>query len=192
MKVIGLTGGIATGKSTVVRYIINRGYKVIDADTVAREVVEVGQPALADLVHVFGESILTQEGALHRKRLGKLMFSDVTTRQTVNAILHPYIFDSIRIQREQSQDKVLFIDMPLLFEVGYEQQVDEVWLVYVPHSIQLTRLMKRDGLSEEEAQQRIKAQWPVERKRAFANLTIDNSGTIDATYRQVEQALARL
>ncbi|MBK0347708.1 dephospho-CoA kinase [Aerococcaceae bacterium zg-ZJ1578] len=192
MKVIGLTGGIATGKSTVSQYLISKGYEVIDADLVAREVVEVGQRGLAALVQSFGASILTVDGQLNRKRLGTLIFSDVSKRQIVNELLHPYIFESIRRKREQSHQAILFIDMPLLFEVGYEKQVDEVWLVYVSKDVQLTRLMERDSLSMDSAKERLSSQWPIEQKRQLVTTIIDNSGSVEATYQQVEQALLKL
>ncbi|MBS4461669.1 MULTISPECIES: dephospho-CoA kinase [unclassified Facklamia] len=192
MKVIGLTGGIATGKSTVSQYLISKGYEVIDADLVAREVVEVGQPGLVALVQSFGSSILTVDGQLDRKRLGTLIFSDVPKRQMVNELLHPYIFERIRRKREQSNQAILFIDMPLLFEVGYEKQVDEVWLVYVSKDVQLTRLMERDSLSMDLAKERLSSQWPIEQKRQLVTTIIDNSGSVKATYQQVEQALLKL
>ncbi|MBR7926713.1 dephospho-CoA kinase [Aerococcaceae bacterium zg-ZUI334] len=192
MKVIGLTGGIATGKSTVSQYLISKGYEVIDADLVAREVVEVGQPGLVALVQSFGSSILTVDGQLDRKRLGALIFSDVSKRQMVNELLHPYIFESIHRKREQSHQAILFIDMPLLFEVGYEKQVDEVWLVYVSSDVQLIRLMERDSLSIDLAKERLSSQWPIEQKRQLVTTIIDNSGSVEATYQQVDQALLKL
>lgn len=190
LRVIGLTGGIATGKSSVARLFKALGAVVIDADEHARRVVQPGAPALAELVAELGPSILDSDGGLNRARLAEIIFSDAEKRRRVDEIMHPYISDSIaeevaRVERE-AKTPVLILDVPLLFESGRTLGlVDETVVVYAKHEVERVRLMQRDGLSEEEAERRIRAQLPIEEKARRADHVIDNSGLWEETRQQV-------
>ncbi|GGH86781.1 dephospho-CoA kinase [Pullulanibacillus pueri] len=189
---IGLTGGIASGKSTVSRMIRDRQIPVVDADIAARRVVEPGQPALQHIVKTFGEEILTPEGTLNRKVLGQRIFSNEEERLQLNAIVHPavrrYMLEQVQAYEEQGHATVV-LDIPLLFESKLTDWVQKVLVVYVPDSIQLDRLMKRDHLTKEEAEQRIHAQLSLEKKRDKADAWIDNSHTIAETEKQLDAIL---
>lgn len=189
MFIIGLTGGIASGKSLVSSYLASLGAGVIDADLVAREVVEPGRPALAEVVREFGPGVLSSDGTLNRKELGRLVFSDQARLDRLNRITHPYILEIIRERleayRAASPCGAVVIDAPLLIETGLHRLVDEVWVVYVDPTTQLQRLMKRDRLTPEAAAQRIASQLPLEEKVRYAHRIIYNRGEPEETLRQV-------
>lgn len=195
MKQIGLTGGIASGKSSVASVLRRLGCPVIDADALAREVVAPGEPALAAIVRSFGPEMLLPDGQLDRKRLGAVVFTDPARRRQLEAITHPAI--ALRRQalwRELSARGVPVIcnDIPLLFEGRMQSAFDEVWVVWVERATQLRRLMARDGIGPEQAEQRLAAQLPLDEKRGLAHVVIDNSGTPEETERQVRVAYAAL
>lgn len=187
--ILGLTGGIATGKSLVSDYFRSRGYPVIDADQVSRQVVEVGSAGLNQVADHFGSHILLETGELDRKKLGRLIFSDSEKRKELNAILHPIIraeiFNRLDHLKQEGHDLIV-LDLPLLFESGYEDHVDQVMVIHIDEALQMERLMKRDELSREEALQRIQAQMPLEEKMKRAHILIDNSRSKDETYRQLK------
>jgi len=186
--ILGLTGGIASGKSTVSDYFKRCGIPIIDADVISKEIVEVGTKGLHDIVHSFGETILTESGELDRQKLGRMIFADPKKRTLLNQILHPTIKNKILSQKEgleQQNAPLIILDIPLLYEANYESEVDEVMVVYVNHKTQKERLMERGQLTGEEAENRINAQMDLERKRKLADIVIDNSGTIEETYQQV-------
>lgn len=190
---IGLTGGIATGKSTVANLLTERGAVLIDLDLIAREVVEPGQPALARIAERFGQAVLREDGTLDRKKLGSIVFADEGQRKALEAILHPEIRSVMkeRMALHESRDpnKLVVVDVPLLFESKLESYFEQIMLVYVPRGDQLKRLMKRDGLTTEEAERRLAAQMSIEDKRGRADIVIDNSGGIDRTREQIERWL---
>ncbi|MEB3188426.1 MAG: dephospho-CoA kinase [bacterium] len=194
MRVIGLTGGIATGKSTVARLLQDQGAELIDADVLAREVVEPGQPALEEIRAVFGERALDAEGRLDRPWLARTIFADPALRRCLEEILHPRVRERARQRlaalaaHESSPGLVVWV-VPLLFETGLHEQLDEVWVVAVSPETQVARLMARDGLDEAEARRRIAAQWPMERKLELADRVIDNDGSPGDLLPQVLQAL---
>lgn len=194
---VGLTGGIACGKSTVSRMFEERGASIVDADRIAREVVLPGQPALEEVADAFGTGVITPEGLLDRKRLGSIIFGDESARKRLEGILHPRIRAEISRQMEHWQQihpsGVTIVDIPLLFESGLDKlyAFDDIIVVYVPREVQLSRLQSRDDLTEEEANRRIVSQMPIEDKRKLADVVIDNSGTLDDTARQVEAYLSR-
>ena len=195
MRVIGLTGGIATGKSTVSNFLLSLNLPVIDADLIAREVVEPGSQGLQQLVENFGPEVLTSQGALDRPILAQKLFNDEAVREQVNAILHPLIAQTMlgRIEDHRSQGATLvFLDIPLLFETQELSLFDDIWLVYIPAELQLDRLMKRDQLTLQAAEARIASQFPIEEKRALADVIIDNSASFDATKQQVLSLLEAL
>lgn len=189
MIIVGLTGGVASGKSTVARMLEGKGALVLDADRIAREVVLPGEEAWRELRDWLGPSIAGPQGDLDRRRLGELVFNDPIARQRLNAIVHPRVFEVFAARtaeiRRRDPDAVLIYDVPLLLETGMEGLVDLVVLVYVPAGIQLQRLQSRDDLTPEAALSRIGAQISLEEKRALADTIIDNSGTRDETLHRV-------
>lgn len=185
---IGLTGGIASGKTTVSRMLTELGARVIDADVLAREAVAPGSPGLRQVVDAFGAEMLRSDGTLDRKRLGALVFRDAQARQRLNAIVHPIVRRRMQEEIDRAQAaglRAVVLDIPLLFESGLDGICDRVWVVYVDPQTQLERLMQRDGLSEAEARLRLEAQLPVEEKARRADAVIDNTRDATATRRQV-------
>lgn len=196
MKRIGLTGGIATGKSTVAALLKEKGAVIIDADIIARELVEPGRPAWQEIVDWLGRDILHLDGSINRERLGALVFSDEPARRKLNAILHPRVGQEMALRAEAARaanpQTVLVYDVPLLIEAGMQQAVDQVLLVYSSHKTQLRRLLVRDNLTREEALKRIRSQMPIEEKKKYAHAVIDNSGSRAQTARQVEDFWAKM
>ena len=187
--ILGVTGNIASGKSSVCRELARRGALVVDADQLAREVVEPGSPVLEQLVRGFGEDILKPDGSLDREYLGELVFSDPVARQRLNAIIHPAIaaLSTQRLQQLCDTAPLVIYEAPLLYEVGAEARVDKVMLVTIDPEVQLARLMERDGLDEKSARQRIAAQMPQEQKAARADYLVDNSASREETSAQIER-----
>ncbi|HEX9095194.1 MAG TPA: dephospho-CoA kinase [Candidatus Dormibacteraeota bacterium] len=188
MRVLGLTGGIGSGKSMVAQMFARLGAAVIDADQVAREVVEPGQPALEEIAATFGPDVLLTDGRLDRPKLAEIIFADPVERARLDAITHPRIrtrMDEL-IKARRSGPGVLIVDIPLLYENGRRTAVEKVIVVWVDPETQLRRIRQRDGISAEAARQRIAAQMPLDAKRARADHVIDNSGTREDTRRQVE------
>ncbi|PZM66871.1 dephospho-CoA kinase [Paenibacillus dendritiformis] len=188
---IGLTGGIASGKSTVSRLLVERGALLVDADRIAREIVLPGSPALDQIADRFGADMLLPDGSLDRKRLGNVVFSDAAARKALEEITHPAIRQEMMTQmrrlEEEHPQSLIVVDVPLLYESGLTDRFEEIVVVYVPQAIQLERLMRRDGLSEAEASERLLSQWDIEMKRERADYVIDNSNGIEETRQQVEQ-----
>ena len=194
--VVGLTGGISTGKSTVTNIIIEDGFKVIDADKIAREVVEIGKPAYEDIVRVFGEEILDKNLNIDRKKLGSIIFSNKEYRMKLNAIVHPRVFQTMRekLKDYSIENAVVFLDIPLLIEEmdiinGYGINFDEIWVVYTKEKIQIERLMDRDNISYQDAYKKIKSQMPIEQKIEYANRIIDNNNGLNELAVQVKKLL---
>ena len=190
MRIIGLTGGIATGKSTVAALLAGRGAAVIEADLIAREVVEPGTPGLAAVVDAFGAQVLTPAGGLDRGRLADIVFADPESRRRLEAITHPLIHARISERVAAlagSGAPLVAVDVPLLFEVARQSDFpDGVLLVFAEESTQLHRLRERDGVGAEAARQRIAAQLPIDRKRGLATWVIDNGGSREDTERLVD------
>ncbi|MDR5684229.1 MAG: dephospho-CoA kinase [Armatimonadota bacterium] len=190
MKVVALTGGIASGKSTVARLLRELGAEVIDADQIAREVTAPGQPALAEVVAAFGEAYLLPDGGLDRRKLGELVFADPQARAKLNAIVHPRVRARLREAREriarERPDTVLVMDIPLLFEsdVPDYEGMDAI-VVYASPETQIARLMARDGLSRDQAQARLRAQIPLADKLPRARWVVHNDGPLADTRTQV-------
>ncbi len=187
--IVGLTGGIATGKSTVTNMLRELGAHVVDADVWARKVVEPGSPALQEIAEAFGRDVIRPDGTLNRPALAAVVFRDERARQRLNAITHPRVRDGMRQETEQylreHPGQPIVWDVPLLFEGETKNLVDTTVLVYVDEATQLQRLMERDGLSQEDALARIRAQMPIEEKRKLAHHIIDNRGTREQTREQV-------
>ncbi|MFV8830470.1 dephospho-CoA kinase [Alkalihalobacterium sp. APHAB7] len=192
--IIGLTGGISSGKSTVSHFISKLGIPIIDADVIAREVVEPGEEAFNQIVSHFGTQVLNEEGTIARKRLGEIIFNDEKERKKLNSIVHP----AIRKRMIETKDRlfgeghsVVVYDLPLLFESDLRHMVDKVLLVYVEEQIQLERLMARDQSSKEEALSRIQSQMPLKDKTKLADEVINNNGSIEGTEEQLRQILVK-
>ncbi|SDW69413.1 dephospho-CoA kinase [Marinococcus luteus] len=190
--VIGLTGGIASGKSLVADALREQGLPVIDADVISREVVEPGEPALEQIIEHFGPEILQFDGTLDRKKLGSVIFNDTEKRQVLNQIIHPAVRQRMMTKRDdlvREGNEHVVLDIPLLLENNLNFLVDRVIVVYVNEAIQKRRLVERDGRGEEDAAARIKSQMPLKEKRDLADAVIDNSGTEQETKTQVNELL---
>lgn len=193
MKVLGLTGGIATGKSTVSNHLRQQGRLIIDADQVARDIVRPGTVGLSQVVKAFGKNILTDNGELDRGRLAKLVFSSKKARQQLNDILQPLIRQQIVTMLDkyrQQQVPLVVLDAPLLIEEHYQPLCDYIMVVTTKRSVQLARLMQRNQLTSLQAQQRIDSQLALTEKIKQADVVIDNNGTMDETWQQVDRWLA--
>ncbi|MCM0598520.1 dephospho-CoA kinase [Periweissella fabalis] len=192
MKIIGLTGGIATGKSTVSKYLADKNIPIIDADIIARQVVMPDRPLLAELVAYFGTNILLPNGALNRAALGEIVFNDSKQLKILNKMMDPAIRQAIKQRIKELKlagYQLVCLDAPTLFEANYESTVDYIVVVYVSPAIQISRLILRDKLSMKAANKRIQAQISIEDKRKMADYVIDNQGELDETYRQVDHLL---
>ena len=189
---IGLTGGIATGKSSAARLLEQRhGLPVLDADLYARQALEPGQPATEAVLERFGPGVVSSGGVVDRRALGAIVFNNQDERRWLEQLVHPIVrqrFDQELVQLDTNPAVVLMI--PLLFESGLEALCSETWLVDCDESQQLQRLMARDQLNEAEAQARMNAQWPLARKRPLADVLISNRGDAAALNAQLEDALS--
>jgi dephospho-CoA kinase len=185
---VGLTGGIGAGKSTVAARLAELGAVVIDADRVAREVVEPGTPGLAAVVEAFGESVLSPDGSLDRPALGRVVFGEDDRRRTLNGILHPLIAARTgELMTQVPPDAVVVHDVPLLVEGGLETAYHLVIVVHAPERMRVARIVADRGMSEADAWARVRAQASDEERRAAADVWIDNSGTREATIAQVDE-----
>ncbi|HCW7820185.1 TPA: dephospho-CoA kinase [Staphylococcus aureus] len=177
-KVIGLTGGIASGKSTVSELLSVFGFKVVDADKAAREAVKKGSKGLAQVREVFGDEAIDENGEMNRRYMGDLVFNHPEKRLELNAIIHPIVRDIMEEKKQEylKQGYNVIMDIPLLFENELENTVDEVWVVYTSESIQMDRLMQRNNLSLEDAKARVYSQISIDKKSRMADHVIDNLG----------------
>ncbi|MDK8090944.1 dephospho-CoA kinase [Streptococcus intermedius] len=190
-KIIGITGGIASGKSVVTDFLRSQGYQVIDADQVVHELQKLGGRLYQVLLSEFGTEILLADGQLDRKKLGTLLFSRPNLLEKSSRLQNDIIREELALKRNQlaATEELFFMDIPLLFEQEYEDWFDQVWLVDVSKDTQLERLMTRNNLSQEEAQRRIAAQLSLAEKRQRAEIVIDNNGALSATLKQVQAFL---
>ena len=186
---IGLTGGIASGKSTVSDMLRELGAIIIDTDRIAREVTTPGSPALLELNRRYGPEILNEDGSLRRDAVGRIVFNDPVERKWLERLLHPLIrvrAEKLATEAAAAGHRIVVFDVPLLFETGWNAWVDEVWTVYVPVDLQRRRLQRRDGYTESEIDSRLASQWPIDHKAERSDRVIDNSATLADTRRQVE------
>ena len=193
---VGLTGGIASGKSAVSRQLAEMGCRVVDADVLAREVVRRGEPAWRAIVAEFGRDVLGPDGQLDRKRLGAVVFADPARRKVLEAMTHPAIMarrqSIVDAWAAEGFEGVVVLDIPLLIEVGAAAHVDRVVLVYAEREVQLERLMGRDGFDRAEAERRVASQLPLTEKVRHAHFVVDNSGALEETAAQVRAVHAAL
>lgn len=191
--IIGLTGGIASGKSTVSLMLKQHGFAIVDADTAARVVVEPGQEALLQIAECFGAEILNGDGTLNRASLGDIIFHDEEQRRKLNNIVHPAVRRYMRNEQEKAMEagkKTIFLDIPLLFESNLTGMVEKTIVVYTTQETQLKRLMARNDFDEAGAKARIASQIDLDEKAARADAVIDNNGTLKDTEKQLEQLIA--
>lgn len=192
MKVIGLTGGIASGKTTVSTFLKSKGYEVIDADLISREIYNVDEDVYKKVITEFGTEILNNDRTINRKKLGKVVFNNKLKLKKLNEITHPIITNKILKKIEESKlrgEKICFVDAALLIEANLVKYVDEVWLVVADEEVQINRLMKRDNISYEDAKKRIESQMPVVEKKKYADFIINNSESVEYTIEQVTRLL---
>ena len=190
--IIGLTGSIASGKSTVAKMIESYGLPIVDADVVARQVVEPGTLTLKKIAEAFGPEVIAQDGSMDRVKVGSMIFHNEEMRKTLNSIIHPAIREEMLRQRDEFisfGEKNIFMDIPLLFESKLEHFVEKIIVVSVKKEVQLQRLMERNGFSEEEASARIATQIPVKEKEQLADAVIHNNGTLEDTAIQLQNIL---
>ncbi|WMX54460.1 dephospho-CoA kinase [Peribacillus sp. R9-11] len=191
-QIIGITGGIASGKSSVSLYIQELGFTIVDADVASRAVVEPGEEAYHQVVKAFGENILLVDGNIDRVKLGSIIFHDQEKRLLLNSIVHPAVRNWMRLKTEKALaagEETVFMDIPLLFESKLTFMVEKTLLVYVDERVQLERLMNRNGLSETDALARIQSQMPLADKKVLADAVIDNNGNLEETKKQVKTVL---
>lgn len=195
MKVIGLTGGIGAGKSTVTDHLRGRGYIVIDADAIARQITEKDAAALEKIVHCFGKAVLLEDGSLNRRKLGAIVFNDEEKKRQLEQITTVEVVNIIKKQiddfRKEEKYDIIFVDAPLLFETGADKLTDLVWLVDADTKVRIKRVMDRDGISEKEVVDRIQNQMEGEEKRRLAQEIIDNSKGKEELYGQIEYLLMK-
>ncbi|MET7555121.1 dephospho-CoA kinase [Streptomyces albidoflavus] len=193
MLIVGLTGGIGAGKSEVSRLLVEHGAHLVDADRIAREVVEPGTPGLAAVVEAFGESVLAADGSLDRPKLGEIVFADPERRAVLNGIVHPLVgARSAELQSQAPQDGVVVHDVPLLTENGLAELYDLVIVVDVEPRTQVERLVRSRGMSEEEARARMAAQAGREERLAVADIVIDNEVSLDVLRGRVAEVWTEL
>lgn len=186
-RIIGLTGGIATGKSTVSDYLKKKyNLLVLDADIYAKEAVKIGSPILEDIFGYFGKDLCLQDGSLDRLALGNIVFSDSEAKTWLEAKIHPYVRDRFSQELAHSNEDVIVLAIPLLFEANLTHLVTEIWVVSCNGANQLQRLQKRNGFSLEQAQQRIKSQLPLSEKEKKADFILNNNSTLEELYRQCD------
>ena len=186
-KIIGITGGIASGKSTVTNFLRKQGFQVVDADAVVHQLQKPGGRLFQALVQHFGQEIILENGELNRPLLASFIFSNPEEREWSRITQGEIIREELATLRDQlvQIEAVFFMDIPLLFEQDYSAWFDETWLVYVERDVQVERLMKRDHLSKDEAEFRLAAQWPLEKKKDLASQILDNNGNQDQLLTQV-------
>jgi dephospho-CoA kinase len=195
VRVVGLTGGIATGKSTFAEALRARGAPVVDADALARAAVAPGTPALAEIARAFGPAVIAPDGGLDRKRMGALVFADADARRRLEAITHPAVRAAMAAETARlaaAGHDLAFYDTPLLFEVGLDRTLDAVVVVFAPPDVQRVRLAARDGLGPAEADARLAAQLPIAEKAARADFVVENVGDIAELGPKADRLLADL
>ena len=191
MKLVGLTGTIGAGKSTVSAYLAKLGAHIVDADLLSRRAAEPGSEGAVRIREAFGDSLFFEDGTLNRKKVASIVFADDTAREKLNGALHPVIFSMMETEietlREEDPDGMIVLDVPLLFESGWDERVEETLVVTAQEDICLARVIARDGCTHEAAKARLDAQMPAAEKCARADHVIDNSGTLEELYEQIDR-----
>ena len=192
-KIIGITGGISSGKSTVTDFLRQRGFQVVDADSLVHQLQAPGGRLYNILVEHFGKQVVLKNGELNRPLLASLIFSNPEEQEWSKETQGQVILEELAALKNQlaQTEALFFMDIPLLFEQGYESWFDEVWLIYLDKETQIERLMNRDKLSLEAAESRLASQWPLDKKKKLATHIIDNSGSLDQLLSQIISLLER-
>lgn len=190
--VVGITGGIATGKSTIANFLREKGYLVIDMDQVAHNLQKPGAVGFERIVAHFGREILSDQGGINRKKLGQIVFNDPEALKTLNLLIHPLVFQALEEQIQKTTESILFVEVPLLYETGRLDLYDQVWVAFAPYAIQIQRLMARGGFEFEEAQLRIKSQLATREKAKRADVVICTAHDFQETQPQITKALHEL
>lgn len=190
--VLGITGGIATGKSSVVQHFIDLGFPVVDADIIARHLLDQNEQAYNEVVKIFGSEILQENGEINRQALGALVFNHPDKLKQLDELMAPFLQESIlaAIKQASQNQNLVIVDVPLMYEKGYDEWMDQVAVVYCTPNQQLKRLMQRNQLTEKEAKQRIDSQLPIEMKKLLAEVVFDNSNDLTQTIQQVDTWLS--
>lgn len=195
MEIIGLTGGIGTGKSTVSEYLSEQNFAIVDADLISRQVVEPGMPLLDELEAAFGSDIINEDGSLNRKGLAAIVFNDVEQRKLMDSIMHKEILAEMRRVMEEFQQQGthqgIIIDAPLLFEIGLEKWCGQVWLVTADMDLRIERVCARDDAKPEEVEARIRNQMSDDEKKKLSDEILDNSGTLEELHKQISELLQK-
>jgi dephospho-CoA kinase len=195
VQVIGLTGGIASGKSTVSRILKNAGAVIIDADRIARDVVKKGLPAYREIIDTFGDKLLAPGGEIDRSVLGDIIFNDPRKKQLLDRIVHPHVRKETNLQLKHIEknhpNSIVILDIPMLMEAQMHKELSDVIVVYVPEDTQVKRLIQRDGISEADALARVRSQMPIEEKKDLATIIIDNSSSRENTHKQTLEIFKR-
>ncbi len=193
MEVIGLTGGIGTGKSTVSKFLSENNFAIVDADLISRQVVEPGKPLLKELAEAFGNGIILEDGSLDRKGLAAIVFNDVEQRKLMDSIMHKEILAEMRRCMEEhikeGKCRAVIIDAPLLFEIGLEEWCDQVWLVTADMDIRIQRVCARDNAKPEEVEARIRNQMSDDEKKKLSDEILDNSGSLESLHNQIKELM---
>ena len=195
MKIIGLTGGIASGKSTVSAYLKSKNIPVIDSDVESKKALAVGEAAYYDVINEFSDCILNDDKTVNRKKLSEIVFKDKKLVEKLNSIVHPRVIErtqNILGELRQNGSAIAVLDAPLLIEAGMDKIADEVWVVYTPVEIQIKRAMQRDNSTREQVMNKIKNQTPFEEKAKYADRIITNDGTVEQLYKQIDKILNEL
>ncbi|MDE5565474.1 MAG: dephospho-CoA kinase [Anaeroplasmataceae bacterium] len=191
-RIIGITGGIASGKSNISALLQKKGYSVIDSDQISRNLSQKGNAGYQAIVEVFGRQILCNDGTINRKVLGNLIFNDEKARNKLNFAMHPLVINEIKKQIEALNVDLIFIDIPLLFEAKLEYLCDEILCAYLPYELQIQRLMMRDKIDFVYADVKIKSQMSLEEKKKKSKYVIDTSGSFEETEEQLNEILLKI
>jgi dephospho-CoA kinase len=193
---LGVTGGIASGKTTVARMLKDLGAPIIDFDLLSREVVEPQKPAWKEIIDYFGKEVLFADHTLDRKKLSQIIFNDLQKREKLESVIHPRVYEEcarrVKEITQKNPNAIIQVVVPLLFEVSLQRFFHKVLLVYIPKEIQAERLMKRDRISREMAGKILDAQLPIEEKKELADFIVDNSGTLEETQRHAVEVWKKL
>ena len=196
MLIVGLTGGIASGKSLVTRVLRDLGAHIIDADKIVHDLLAPGQDACREVVGHFGKGIQLPDGSIDRRKLGDIIFNHPEERAWLNQCIHPRVFEAynhqVRHLSERQPDAIVIMDAALLIETGYHKHMDRLMVVYADQKAQMQRLMERDRFTLEQAMARISSQMPLDEKRKYADFVIENTGTREATEQQTREVFAKL